>query len=365
MCTGMSKGSYRLEIVQILPRTTAHTGGSIQAILLAKSLLEKNHFVTMITRGGECEEEAMRLSIPHTTNAMKITSPESIINFIKTIARFKNPIMHAHKGDGITFSILTKLILGRGKVVVNRGVFFPLTITNRWKYRVNLVDAVITVCENLKKDLAIRDKINPEKIKVVYGSIGDKFFRKVEVEEIRKELSINSKDFTLSLIGEFRVEKGHKVLLKAKKSLDKKLKNINLLFVGKKNEKKLNELKAIYDRFTAIGHRKDVERFMKISDVVINASYGEGLPGVVREAMAVGTPVVASRVGGTEEIVIHGKTGLLFEKGDSKQLEELIVTLFKYPVIRKKLSINGMKKANNYTNEKRIQRIIKVYEDIL
>ena len=67
----------------------------------------------------------------------------------------------------------------------------------------------------------------------------------------------------------------------------------------------------------------------KINLFVLPSLFGEGLPMVVLEAMAAGLPVVASRVEGVPEAVVHRETGLLVEAGSVSQLagsiEEIIV----------------------------------------
>jgi glycosyltransferase involved in cell wall biosynthesis len=75
----------------------------------------------------------------------------------------------------------------------------------------------------------------------------------------------------------------------------------------------------------------DVAKLMRQTQILCLPSHGEGTPNCVMEAMASGLPVVATRVGGIPEIVVHGATGLLVEKGDVKRLANALITLLRDP----------------------------------
>lgn len=66
---------------------------------------------------------------------------------------------------------------------------------------------------------------------------------------------------------------------------------------------------------------------MRHSDILCLPSFTEGSPNVIKEALASGLPVVASRVGGIPDLVRHGETGFLFEAGNVEELRECIATL--------------------------------------
>lgn len=77
---------------------------------------------------------------------------------------------------------------------------------------------------------------------------------------------------------------------------------------------------GVSDRVVFAGYRADVPALLTGADLVCLPSSAEGLPLVVLEAMATGKPVVATAVGGTPELVVHGKTGLLVPPGDAGEL---------------------------------------------
>jgi len=77
----------------------------------------------------------------------------------------------------------------------------------------------------------------------------------------------------------------------------------------------------------AVGFTSDAEtvaRYYRAADLYVHAARAENLPLAVIEAMACGTPVVASAVGGIPEIVVEGETGMLVPPGDARALAEAI-----------------------------------------
>lgn len=88
---------------------------------------------------------------------------------------------------------------------------------------------------------------------------------------------------------------------------------------------------GIDDRVSFLGHRDDVPALLPGLDVFVMASDAEPFGLVTVEAMAAGVPVVASRAGGTPEIVIDGVHGSLFEPGDVLALADAVISILGDP----------------------------------
>jgi sugar transferase (PEP-CTERM/EpsH1 system associated) len=82
--------------------------------------------------------------------------------------------------------------------------------------------------------------------------------------------------------------------------------------------------RGLGDRLRLLGHRPDVERVYAALDVFVLPSRSEGMSNTILEAMASGVCVVATRVGGAEELVDDGSTGLLVPREDSAALAEAL-----------------------------------------
>jgi len=99
------------------------------------------------------------------------------------------------------------------------------------------------------------------------------------------------------------------------------------------------------DRVRFVGFRADVYPFFAHADVVVMPSLHEGLPYTLMEAMVLGTPVVASAVGGILEVVEPGQEGLLVPPRDAKALAEAIVRLLGDKGLRESIVTKARVKA--------------------
>lgn len=89
------------------------------------------------------------------------------------------------------------------------------------------------------------------------------------------------------------------------------------------------------------GSISDAERLYRLADICIHLSDWEGLPNSVLEAMSSGLPVVASRVGGIEEIVEDGVSGFLIDAHEGPGLETAVTRLMNDPVLRASMGRKG------------------------
>ena len=134
---------------------------------------------------------------------------------------------------------------------------------------------------------------------------------------------VKKEDYVL-YFGRFSEEKGIKTLLKA----CEKLNDIPFVFAGKGPlENEVNQLRNVKN----IGFTKGKKLYQTIAAakfVVFPSEWYENCPFSVIEAQYYGTPVIASRIGGTVELIKEGMTGEFFEPGNQKELEEKIRNLW-------------------------------------
>ena len=115
-----------------------------------------------------------------------------------------------------------------------------------------------------------------------------------------------------------------------------------------------------------LGKRDDARRLMAGFDALVLPSAFEGMPNVVLEAMAAGTPVVASRIAGMTEVVADGETGLLFEPKRPSDLARKVQRLLEEDGLGQQLAENAKKVVGEkFTVEAMTAGYVRLYEGLL
>jgi len=100
------------------------------------------------------------------------------------------------------------------------------------------------------------------------------------------------------------------------------------------------------------------------ASVLVLPSYMEGLPTVCLEALAAEVLVVASKVGGTPEVVINGETGYLFPPGNAGLCADRVLKLLSDDQLRRRMGRRGRGLVQFYTWETAVEKIERMYEKI-
>lgn len=111
-------------------------------------------------------------------------------------------------------------------------------------------------------------------------------------------------------------------------------------------------------RVTFTGFRSDIPQILKALDLLILPSYREGSPNVILEAMATGTPVLATRVGGIPELILHEKTGWLVHPGDARELAYGIRHLLLHPDQKAEMARTAMEWIRTH---RPLQAVVRAY----
>ncbi len=106
----------------------------------------------------------------------------------------------------------------------------------------------------------------------------------------------------------------------------------------------------IRDSFRILGNRNDVPHILSASDMLVLPSLADPLPLAVLEAMAAGIPVVATRSGGCEEMVVDGVTGRLVPVKNPAALSQAIIELIGSPSKRVLMGLNGSRRFADHFN---------------
>jgi glycosyltransferase involved in cell wall biosynthesis len=366
----------KLNILQILPKASIESGGSLQAFQLTRGLAESGHRVSFVCRFLPGEIDIIKtgrvelVQIPM-KNEFDISS---IIELYKLMIRQKTDVVHVHKGLAHTLAYIAAYFAKVPVFVVNRGVSFPLDRFNRIKYKWRRISKIVAVSEQLKQILIDSGKIAPDKIEVIYGGTDlDKFNWQIKADKILKEFNIAQGSVVVGIIANVRKWKGHTLLLQAAQQIIKAYPSTIFLIVGDADNSLGQQLKKttteanLQNNVMFTGYRQDIPQLLAAMDFTVNCSYsGEGLTGALRESLAMKKPAISTDVGGNRELIIDHKTGLLIPANQIQALIEALSYLLENPAERVKMGEAGYKFIKEkFTLETRISQMEKLYYDLL
>jgi len=184
-----------------------------------------------------------------------------------------------------------------------------------------MVDAVVANCGAVRRHLIEDERVASHRIHVCYNGIDPAVFRP---RTVSRPQELRDADVIIGTVAAIRPEKDLNTLLNAFALVRAQRRGVKLVIVGDGPafpalERRRAELGLEQDCLLepAAG---DVSRWLSVIDVFVLSSISEALSNALMEAMACGCCVVATRVGGTPELITHGRTGLLFEPGRADEL---------------------------------------------
>ena len=237
-------------------------------------------------------------------------------------------------------------------------------------------DRVIAISQHVAGTLG-RAGIPESRVRQIYDGIDIAAFRAgvAPRDAVRSGLGLPSGAFLLLMAGNLKRWKGQHVLLDAVARLPATARercHVALAGAvpldGQAYEAELHERverAGVRDRVHFLGARDDVPALMGAADAVVHASIRpEPFGLVVVEAMALGKPIVASRLGGPAEIVTPG-AGLLFDPAEPAELARILQQLMEDASLRRALGDQGRERAEWFSIERNVTAIQAVYDDIL
>jgi glycosyltransferase involved in cell wall biosynthesis len=166
------------------------------------------------------------------------------------------------------------------------------------------------------------------------------------------ELGIASNDFVIGTVGNLRAVKNHRLLIDAMADVIAQQPTARGVIVGQTIPDEADLPHQLQARIMALGldkhiiltgFRADVGALLHRFDIFCLTSRNEGVPNALLEAMAVGTPVIATAVGGIPDIIYDGENGLLISSEDTTALTQAIICLMAQPKRAKSLGVAGQR----------------------
>jgi glycosyltransferase involved in cell wall biosynthesis len=238
---------------------------------------------------------------------------------------------HYFYPDGVAAALLGKR-LGKPVVITARGTDVNLIPRYRLpramiRWAARRAAGMITVARALKDDL-VRIGVPGERIEVLRNGVDLQLFRPVEREATRRKLGMSRT--TLLSVGHLIPRKGHELVIGALPRLP----DVDLIIIGDGPERAALGAQArdcgVGDRVRFVGAvpQEELRSYYGAGDALVLASSREGWANVLLEAMACGTPVVATTVGGSPEVVAAPEAGGLIAERSPAAVAEGVRRLF-------------------------------------
>jgi glycosyltransferase involved in cell wall biosynthesis len=230
-----------------------------------------------------------------------------------------------------------------------------------------LVDAVVVNCEAMRSHLVDDWAVSAERTELCYNGVDTSEFHPGE-RPVLPELAGAS--LTIGAVCVLRAEKNLTLLQEAFAKVRHLSPNAKLLLVGSGPELaklKENSIRLGIER-ESVFHpaTPKVAAYLRAIDIFVSCSYSEAFSNAILEAMACGTCVVGSRVGGTPELIEDKTRGLLFTSNDAEDLAAKLEQLIVNPALRQQLRRQAaLFAATDLSMPRNIQRNMEIYHKFL
>lgn len=365
-----------LSILQILEKGHFNTGSVVQMFQLAENLHRRGHRVAVVSRGeGQIRERCAAAGVDFVPLPMRNEFDLASAAKLARVYRDREvDVVHAHKGIAHSVALAATFLGGRRPaIVVNRGVSFPLDAFNRTKFHVRL-GAVVTVCEDIKKVIVASGRLRPDQVRVIYAGVDLDVFdpQKLDRGEVRREWGIADGELLAVQVGA-REWKGWKHLVEATAIARARVPNLRTAIVACKNEEQKREIaeyaaaRGVGEAVLPVGFRYDMPKVLMAADLAIDLSYeGLGVTGTIREAMALGKPVIATAAGGNPELVEDGRSGILVPVKAPAAAAEAIVRIATDRALADRLARAGRERVEaGFSSKVRLDRIEALYRELV
>lgn len=238
------------------------------------------------------------------------------------------------------------------------------------KWSLKYYRAAICVSDDLR-DECLRWRVPPDRCHIIHNAIDTDDYRRTRTTAAAKrELGAPPEGKLLGAVGRLSPEKGFDLLIRAVAKLRQSGQDCTLWIAGdgpaRGDLQQLIDQLGCGDYVRLLGHVADPKLFYEAMDAYVLSSLREGLPNVVLEAMAMETPVVATRTAGVPMLVEDGQSGLLVEPGSVDALAQAIGQLTTDQALAERLTRAARQRIEEkFSFARRMEKIVHIYDQVL
>jgi glycosyltransferase involved in cell wall biosynthesis len=291
---------------------------------------------------------------------------------VRLLRRERPAVFHAHMSSPVACKwALAAAVLARVPAVLGTVQVGEYEPPNRSAYRqlralAGRVGRYLAVSRAIADELVERLGWPTAKIEVSYNAVDVERTVVAAPPGLREQLGGSATRPLVLTPARLDAQKGHRVLLEAAAEVP----DACFLLAGDGPEREGLEALArelgLEGRVRFLGRREDVPQLLAAADVFALPSLYEGSSLAVLEAMAAGIPVVSSAIGGTDELIEDGRSGLLVPPGEAEALAAALRRLLGDPELGRQLAARARERVEeDLTRERMAARVTGVYRELL
>lgn len=343
-------------------------GGQQQVYLLHRELLRSGVHSLVLAPDGSALLQRLR-SEGLACDSLPGRRPWHALNGALTRQLRSCELVHSHDSHAAGLAAVASRRGARPEWVCHRRVSYRRRLLPFAKFKYGRVAAWIAVSTEVAEVLE-RSGVRQERCAVIHSAVDLPALRAAAAEVdsgvLAASLGLEIDEPVVGTVGALTAQKGQSVLIEAVAGILESFPKARFLVVGDGPLRRRLESEAgdYGDRVLFVGHRADVPALMRLFTVFVSTSIdGEGSPAVVKEAMALGRPVVASDLPGHKEIV--GEAGVLVNRADPQALVESVCALLGDPDSRHRLVERAEAAAERFRVATMAEATLAVYHKVL
>jgi glycosyltransferase involved in cell wall biosynthesis len=384
-----------INVLRVIARLNVG-GPALHVAYLTAGLADRGYDTTLVAgtvgRGEEsmafvADAKGLRVEVIDELhrNISPLRDARAILRLARLIRRERPTILHTHTAKAGAVGRLAALLAGRARppIIVHtfhghvlRGYFNPVASRGfRILERVlaGMTTTLVAVSPEVQDDLVRLHVAPASKFAVI--RLGIELDQRVgddsaERTATRRLLGLGDDPFVVGWVGRMTAVKRTDVVVRVLGELVERGVDAHLLLVGDGPdrddlERYAHEL-GVVRRCLFLGYQEDVSRWYNAIDALLLPSVNEGTPVSVIESLAAQRPAVATRVGGTPDVIRDGVDGFLVDPSDGEALAERLAELARDPELRTQMGAAGRERVlQRYAVDRLVDDVDRLYRRLL
>ncbi len=356
-------------------------GGGRQLIEVTRALAERPDVeptVCVLRAPSELGRELVREGLPFTFFGDHALSPATLVRMVRCIREREIDVLHLTDYGASTFGRLAGLVTGRPSMVQvishhskHQRKGFPRYVELAYRALAPATAKALANSPSVRAFAVEHMGFATEDVEVLPCALPKYSWgppTSDEVAAVRRRHGIPADAPVVGAVTRFYASKGMEFLIRAVPDIVREFPRVVVLLCGQgPQEEMLRSLArelGVERHVIFAGFQRQAHHYVAAFDVAATPSIEEGFGVVALEAQALGVPVVASRIGGLQEIILDEESGLLVEPADPAALAAAIRRLLRDAGLRRAMRARAIEAAQRFSLDAHVDRLSSIYHEL-